>query len=103
MLLEVLVPSEFYLGQNFPNPFNEETKIKYCLPLKCNVKLNLFNTEGEVVKELVNNIQEAGTYEIKLNGCELSEGQYYFVIEAIDLGSGLKQVFNDTKKMILLK
>lgn len=101
--MEELVPSEFFLGQNFPNPFNEATNIKYCLPVKANVKLNLFNSDWDVVKELVSNIQEAGTYEIKLDGCDFSEGQYYYVIEALDLGSGLKQVFNDRKKMILQK
>lgn len=101
--MEDLVPSEFYLGQNFPNPFNEVTNIKYCLPVKCSVKLNLYNTEGDEVKKLVNNVQEAGTYEIKLNGCDLPDGDYYFVIEAVDLGSGLKKEFIDTKKMVVLK
>ena len=102
-MTEELVPSEFYLGQNFPNPFNEATNIKYCLPVKSKVKLNIFNSAGEIVKQLVNNIQEAGTYEIKLNGYDFEEGQYYNVIEAVDLGSGLKKKFIDTKKMSMIK
>ena len=101
--MEELVPSEFYLGQNFPNPFNKATNIKYCLPVKSKVKLNIFKSAGEIVKQLVNNIQEAGTYEIKLNGCDFEEGQYYNVIEAVDLGSGLKNKFIDTKKMLMIK
>lgn len=98
--MEEFIPSEFYLSQNFPNPFNGQTNIKYCLPVKAKVNLDVFNSDGEIVKELVNNTQEAGTYEIKLNCNDFLEGQYYYVIEAVDLGSGLKKIFNDTKKMI---
>ncbi len=53
--MEVLVPSEFYLSQNSPNPFKDMTKIKYCLPCKTKVILTLFNSTGEMIKELVNN------------------------------------------------
>jgi len=101
--MEEFVPSEFYLSQNFPNPFNRQTNIKYCLPVKAKVKLNLYNSDGGLVRELLNNIQEAGTYEIKLGSNDFLEGQYYYVIEAVDLSSGLKKIFNDTKKMLLQK
>jgi hypothetical protein len=102
-MMEEFVPSEFYLSQNFPNPFNRQTNIKYCLPVKAKVKLNLYNSDGGLVRELLNNIQEAGTYEIKLGSNDFLEGQYYYVIEAVDLSSGLKKIFNDTKKMLLQK
>ncbi len=100
MYMENLVPSEFYLSQNFPNPFSETTKIKYCLPVKAEVSLIVFNTSGEKVKELVDNIQEAGTYEIILDNCDFSSGNYYYKLSAVDLGSGLKRVFNETREMI---
>ena len=103
MYMENLVPSEFYLSQNFPNPFSERTKIKYCLPVKAEVSLSIFNTSGEKVKELVDNIQEAGTYEVILNTSDFSPGNYYYALRAVDLGSGLKRIFNVTKKMIYLK
>jgi len=99
--MEEFIPSEFYLSQNFPNPFCGQTNIKYCLPVKAKVKLNIYNSDGEIVKELLNNTQEAGTYEIKLSSNDFLEGQYYYVIEAVDLGSGLKNIFNDTKKMVI--
>ena len=102
-MMEEFVPSEFYLSQNFPNPFNRQTNIKYCLPVKAKVKLNLYNSDGDLVKELLNNTQEAGTYEIKLGSNDFLEGQYYYVIEAVDLSSGLKKIFSDTKKMLLQK
>lgn len=101
--MDEFVPSEFYLSQNFPNPFNGHTKIKYCLPVKAKVKLNIYNAAGDMVKELVNDTQEAGTYEIKLNSRDFSEGLYYYVIEAVDLSSGLNKIFNNTKKMIFQK
>lgn len=99
--MEEFIPSEFYLSQNFPNPFNGQTNIKYCLPVKAKVNLNIFNSDSEIVKELVNNTQEAGTYEIKFNSNGFLEGQYYYVIEAVDLSSGLKKIFKHTKKMII--
>jgi hypothetical protein len=101
--MEELLPSEYYLGQNFPNPFNKETIIKYCLPVKSTVKLNLYNYDGDLVKELVNDIKEAGTYEIRLEGCDFIEGKYYYVIEAVDLASGLKKIFIEKKQIILIK
>jgi hypothetical protein len=101
--MENLVPSEFYLSQNYPNPFSETTKIKYCLPVKAEVSLSVFNNNGKKVKELVDNIQEAGTYEVILDTRDFSSGNYYYKFGAVDLGSGLKRVFNETKKMIYLK
>ncbi|MBK7632774.1 MAG: hypothetical protein IPJ23_19270 [Ignavibacteriales bacterium] len=101
--MEELLPSEYYLGQNFPNPFNKETKIKYCLPVKSNVKLSLYNYDGDIVKELVNDIKEAGTYEIILESSDFTEGKYYYLIEALDLASGLKKIFNEKKQIILIK
>ena len=101
--MDELVPSEFYLSQNFPNPFNGQTKIKYCLPVKAKVKLNIYNPAGDMVKELVNDTQEAGTYEIKLNSRDFLEGQYLYVIEAVDLSSGSNKIFRNTKKMLMIK
>ena len=101
--MEDIVPSEFYLGQNSPNPFKEMTKIKYCLPLKTKVNLNLFNSNGDKVKELLNNIQEAGTYEVKFDAHNVPDGDYYYQLQAVDPDSSSKQVFAETKKMILLK
>ena len=101
--MEELVPSEFYLSQNSPNPFKDTTKIKYCLPVKCKVKLVIYNTENKKIKKLVSNEQEAGTYEIKLDHRELLEEYYYYEFKAIGLPVGLNKVFNEMKRMILIK
>ncbi len=101
--MEVLVPSEFYLSQNSPNPFKDMTKIKYCLPCKTKVILTLFNSTGEMIKELVNKIQEAGTFEVEIDDHDLPDGYYSYQLEAFDVEARSSQIFIETKKMILIK
>ena len=103
ILMDNLVPSEFYLSQNYPNPFKYSTKIKYCLPERTKVNLTLFSSDGKKMKELVNEIQEAGTYKVKLNGCDLQAGDYYYRILAVDPITGTKELFVEMKEMILLR
>jgi len=102
-LMDELVPSEFFLSQNYPNPFIDKTTIKYCLPEKTKVKLTLFNSKGEKVKELFNKVQKAGTYETILDSREFPDGVYYYQLKAVDPKSNTRQLFVKTKKMVLLK
>ena len=88
------------LGNNFPNPFNPTTYINYSLTNSADVKLVVFNTKGQIVKTLVNEIQTAGTHTVVWNGTSdrgdgLTSGIYFYNIK-----SGR---FTSTKKMILLK
>ena len=101
--IELLVPSAFYLGQNSPNPFTKMTKIKYCLPKKVKVNLTLINTKNKRVRELVNGIQEAGTYEIKIDGNDFPHGFNNYQLKAFDLEEGASLIFIKTKKMLLIK
>jgi len=98
-----LVPTKFLLSQNFPNPFRDETKIKYCLPFKIKVNLSVFDSSGKKVKELVNKIQEAGTYEIKLRKFDLPAGHYFYQMQVIDSEPITGQIFVSMKKMQLIK
>ena len=93
--MEDLVPTEFYLSQNYPDPFKERTIIKYCLPEEIRIKLEILNSEKEKIKTLVDEVKEPGTYQVEWNAKGLNSNNYYFRIQA---GS-----FIDTKKMILLK
>ena len=79
------------------------TKIKYCLPCRTQIKLTLFDSEENKIKELVNNIQEAGTYEIKLKSNSMKVGLYYYQLEAFDLDVRSNCVFNKIKKMSVIK
>ena len=72
------VPSEFYLGQNYPNPFREKTTIKYCVAYKTQVKITLLGIDGKMIEKLVDEVKDAGTYEIKLFSNRLSPGIYCY-------------------------
>ncbi len=53
MNMKELVPSEFYLGQNYPNPFKEKTVIKYCVAYKTRVVLTVYNSDDDVIEKLI--------------------------------------------------
>ena len=88
-------PDQYDLSQNYPNPFNPETKINFSLPVKQYVSLKVYNALGELVKELVNEFREAGSYSVTFDGSDLSSGVYIYRLETED--------FVMNKKMTLLK
>jgi hypothetical protein len=89
------IPKTFALEQNFPNPFNPVTSIKYQLPSPEKVSIKIFDILGKEVAALVNENQEPGYYEVKYDASNLASGLYFYRIEA---GS-----FTQTKKMMLIK
>ena len=88
-------PANFYLEQNFPNPFNPNTTIRFSLPGSGNVKLEIFNILGEKVQTLLKEFYNAGIHEIEFDAGNLPSGIYFYQLQA---GS-----FVETKKMVLLK
>ncbi len=110
-----LIPSDFYLSQNYPNPFKEKTIIKYCIPYKTNVAITIFDSERNVIEQIKNSAQEAGTYKFEFsaqrnNGYKkqsallsdnydqtifLPEGIYYYRLDA--------GCYFDEKEMNLLR
>jgi len=112
MNMKELVPSEFYLGQNYPNPFKEKTVIKYCVAYKTRVVLAVYNSEDEVIEKLIDEEKKPGTYEIEFHSAagnrQLATGNYYYRLKADLLSSlpagrqGTGRVFVQTKKMILI-
>ena len=95
------IPSQYTLFQNYPNPFNPVTSIKYSLPFDSNVKIIIYNTTGQVVKELVSGVQLNGIHELSFLPVSLSSGIYFYSIHANSVDG--KQKYTNTKKMILLK
>ncbi len=91
----VELPKEFSLSQNWPNPFNPTTMIRFAVPTDMNVKLDVYNTLGEKVAELINGPMTAGTYDVPFNASSLPSGIYLYRIEA---GSNVS-----VRKMILMK
>jgi Secretion system C-terminal sorting domain len=90
------VTDNFKLYQNYPNPFNPNTIINYELGITNFVSLKVFNAEGKEVATLVNQKQNAGSYEVEFNGENFSSGIYFYKLEAGNF-------FIETKRMILLK
>ena len=93
-------PTEFALNQNFPNPFNPETTIKYQLAEGTNVSLRIYNIVGQVVATLVNESQSAGRYQVRWSGTDdrgatVSSGIYFYQLTAGQ--------FQDVKRLMLLK
>jgi hypothetical protein len=95
-------PEAYALHENYPNPFNPETTIKYQLPEAGQVRLEVYNMLGQVVKTLVDNqFQNAGRYTLQWDatnnsGQPLSSGVYFYRV----LAGG---EFQSHKKMLLLK
>ncbi len=98
---ELGLPDKFDLQQNYPNPFNPSTTIKYSIPEQSTVKLVIFNMLGELVTELVNQEQDIGYYEVKLNAGNISSGVYFYRLQVYTPGRAGD--FIKTKKMVLLK
>jgi 2-oxo-4-hydroxy-4-carboxy--5-ureidoimidazoline (OHCU) decarboxylase len=65
--MDDLSPTEFYLFQNYPNPFTEKTTIKYCIAYKTKVKITVYNSKGKMIEKVVDEEKEAGTYKIEFN------------------------------------
>jgi photosystem II stability/assembly factor-like uncharacterized protein len=96
VLVDNLIPVNYSVSQNFPNPFNPSTVIKYQIPQNSFVSLKVYNSLGQEAATLVNGMINAGTHEVQFNASNLSSGVYYYVINA---GNDFVQ----TKKMILIK
>jgi hypothetical protein len=95
------IPKDYSLSQNYPNPFNPVTTIRYGLANESEVRLVVYNVNGEMIKELVNQRQEAGEYSVRFDGRELASGTYIYRLIAIDAVSGKEVVI--TKKMVMVK
>jgi len=96
-----LHPSEFYLGQNYPNPFGETTTIKFCVAYKTRVILEVFDSEGKMVQQLLEDEKDPGTYKADFDASHLSEGIYTYRLQVGDFLSTKKMtVLRDRKKSI---
>jgi len=92
---EIISPNDFSLKQNYPNPFNPSTVIEYSIPQTTNVKLEVFNSLGQKVADLVNEKVTAGVHSVNFDASGLSSGVYFYKFTTKD--------FTAAKKMIVLR
>ncbi|MBN1300161.1 MAG: T9SS type A sorting domain-containing protein, partial [Melioribacteraceae bacterium] len=91
-----LLPASFSLDQNFPNPFNPSTTIRFHVSEVTPVTLKVYDALGQLVKVLINNqTMSRGTHIVNWNANNLSSGAYFYSLEAA--GNVV------TKKMMLVK
>ncbi|MCH2650946.1 MAG: T9SS type A sorting domain-containing protein, partial [Candidatus Marinimicrobia bacterium] len=95
-----VLPTEYSLGNNYPNPFNPITKFTYSIPEDVRVRITVYDIQGRAVKTLVDSDQSAGYKSIQWNatnnaGAPVSAGLYFYRIQSSN--------FSQTKKMIFLK
>ena len=89
------IPLQHKLYNNYPNPFNPVTKIKFDIPQQSFTKLMIYDIEGKEVAVAVNRKLNPGSYEAEFNASNLPSGVYFY-----KLTSGR---FTEVKKMILVK
>jgi len=94
------IPAYPFLLNNYPNPFISNTVIKYSIPYQSQVKLNIYNSSGALVRKLKDGIQKQGFYQVLWDGCDdkskmVPKGVYFYRFEAGE--------YTTTKKMVLMK
>jgi hypothetical protein len=97
---ETVLPQQFSLEANYPNPFNPSTTIRFTLDQTEDVNLTVYNTSGQVVKSLVNGSVSAGQHEVKWNATDISGNTVASGIYLYTLRAGNK---TETRRMIFLK
>ena len=96
----VSIPERVNLYQNFPNPFNPSTIIRYELPKDSQVKLDIFDVKGRYIRSLSDNAEAAGTHNVQWDsrdsqGRKVPNGVYFYTITTND--------FTQTNKMVFIK
>jgi hypothetical protein len=101
IIVNYAAPVVFHLEQNFPNPFNPTTTIRYELPFDSKVYLSVFDILGREVRTLVNEERKAGYYDVQWHALNVASGVYFYRLEALPLNGG--PVFSHVRKMMVLR
>lgn len=91
----LLKQKNFYLYDNYPNPFNPFTNIKFYLSTDSEIELSVYNLTGNKIQILAKGFYKSGNYEINFNGKDLPSGIYFYQLKT--------KFGNSIKKMILVK
>lgn len=94
-LIENIIPSDFKLYANYPNPFNPATKVKFDIPKTSLAKLIVYDALGREIEKLVDNELKAGSYEYTWNASKYNSGVYFVRF--------ISEKYSETRKMVLMK
>ena len=94
------LPGQFELNQNYPNPFNPSTEITFKVQKISNIEINVYNLNGQLIRNLVNEEKNIGTYSVNWNGLDsngkaMPSGVYFYAMKA--------DGYNISKKMTLIR
>ena len=95
-------PGEYGLDQNYPEPFNPSTVIRYQLPAESRVTLTVYNVLGNAIARLVDEIQPAGYRSVVWNGTGCASGIYFYKLQARSTTAS-RQSIDQVRKMLLVK
>ena len=94
-IADINIPKNIQLFQNYPNPFNPSTKIKFIMHKPSSVSLRIYDIQGKMITNLLEDYLSRGSYEILFNASNLSPGSYLYRIQTGE--------FVQTKRMLLIK
>ena len=94
--LSTEIPAGYKLHQNFPNPFNPATDIRFELPANGFTNLSIYDVRGAKVDEIVNGMLGAGTFSARWNASGFSSGVYFYKLS-------VNGQIVDAKKLVLSK
>jgi hypothetical protein len=95
------IPTEFSLSQNFPNPFNPSTTLRFGIPIRGRVKISIFTVLGQLITEVLNQEMNPGYYE-KVWNASVPSGVYFYRIEATS-ATDPQHRFMQLRKMVVLR
>ncbi|NQT26970.1 aryl-sulfate sulfotransferase [candidate division KSB1 bacterium] len=91
----ILMPEDWSLNQNYPNPINPATTIRFTNPMDADILLSVFNVRGQRIHTVLDGLKAAGTYDISVDGSDWPSGLYFYKLET--------DSFTQIRKMILMK
>ena len=92
---ELILPNHYSLSSPYPNPFNPITNISFSVPIESHIKILVYDIQGRLIQEILNNLMEPGIHNIKWSANNYASGIYF-----INMVSG---DFSTTQKITLLK
>ena len=95
------IPKDYVISQNYPNPFNPSTFLVYGLPVESKVKIEIYNSIGQLVDNLVDETKGPGYYKVRWNAGRLASGVYIYRVSALSIDG--KNKFTESRRMVLVK